>query len=50
VPVSRHRGLVVDVAASFAPRLAAVAYQAGLCRPLPETDPVHFELCVARLP
>lgn len=50
VPVSRHEGLAVEVPASFVPRLAAVASRAGLCRPRPETDPVHFGLCVARLP
>lgn len=44
------RGLAVDVPASFADRLAAVASRAGLCQPAPVTDPVHFELCAHRLP
>ncbi len=43
---SRHeRGLAIDVPASFADSLAGVAAKAGLCRPYPRTDPVHFELC-----
>lgn len=43
---SRHeQGLAVDVPSAFAPRLAAVGPVAGLCRPLPLSDPVHFELC-----
>lgn len=40
-----ERGLAVDVAPAFAPRLAAVAHQTGLCQPYPRADPVHFELC-----
>ncbi len=45
---SRHeRGLAIDVPLSFAPRLAAVGPAAGLCRPLPASDPVHFILCGA---
>lgn len=40
-----ERGLAVDVPESFVPTLLAVAPQAGLCQPLPRTDPVHFELC-----
>lgn len=40
-----ERGLAIDVPASFVATLAAVAREAGLCRPLPRTDPVHFELC-----
>lgn len=40
-----ERGLAVDVPAGFAARLAAVGARAGLCRPYPATDPVHFELC-----
>lgn len=48
---SRHeRGLAVDVPANLAERLAAVGPDAGLCRPFPTTDPVHFELCDRRLP
>lgn len=45
-----ERGLAIDVPASLADRLAAVGRAAGLCRPLPATDPVHFELCDRRLP
>lgn len=45
-----ERGLAVDVAVVFAGRLAAVSREAGLCRPFPTTDPVHFELCDRRLP
>jgi hypothetical protein len=44
-----ERGLAVDVAAAFADRLARVGPSAGLCRPFPRTDPVHFELCDRRL-
>lgn len=42
---AHERGTAVDVPRPFAPRLAAVAARVGLCRPWPETDPVHFELC-----
>jgi hypothetical protein len=43
---SRHeRGQAVDVPRSFVPRLMAVAGAAGLCQPMPQTDPVHFEVC-----
>jgi hypothetical protein len=42
---AHERGRAVDVPRSFAERLTAVAAAAGLCRPLPRTDPVHFELC-----
>jgi zinc D-Ala-D-Ala carboxypeptidase len=42
---AHERGRAVDVPAAFAPRLAAVGPQVGLCRPLPASDPVHFELC-----
>jgi hypothetical protein len=45
-----ERGLAVDVPATFADRLAAVAGETGLCRPFPVADPVHFELCDRRLP
>ena len=40
-----ERGLAVDIARSHVAEVAAVAAAAGLCRPLPESDPVHFELC-----
>ena len=42
---AHERGRAVDVPRSFADRLAAVGPAAGLCRPLPRTDPVHFEPC-----
>ncbi|OWY58787.1 hypothetical protein B7486_78095, partial [cyanobacterium TDX16] len=43
---SKHeQGLAVDVPLAFVPRLRGVAAAAGLCFPLPTTDPVHFELC-----
>lgn len=40
-----ERGLAVDVARSNVDELLTVAAQAGLCQPLPETDPVHFVVC-----
>ena len=40
-----ERGLAIDVPAWFVPRLARVAEGSGLCRPLPATDPIHFEVC-----
>jgi hypothetical protein len=40
-----ERGLAVDVSRSAVADLAAVAGIAGLCRPLPDTDPVHFVVC-----
>ena len=43
-----ERGLAVDVPLAWAERLASVAKAAGLCRPLPAQDPIHFELCGAR--
>ena len=42
---AHERGKAVDVPRAFAERLAAVGPSAGLCRPLPRTDPVHFEPC-----
>ena len=43
---SKHeRGLAVDVPTAFLPLLLPVADRAGLCRPFPVADPVHFELC-----
>ena len=42
---AHERGRAVDVPRSFADRLAAVGPAVGLCRPLPRTDPVHFEPC-----
>jgi hypothetical protein len=40
-----ERGLAIDVDRSGLGDLLAVAGAAGLCRPLPETDPVHFVVC-----
>lgn len=40
-----ERGAAVDVAGADVPGLLAVAAAAGLCQPLPDTDPVHFVLC-----
>jgi hypothetical protein len=46
---SRHQsGLAVDVPSSFVPTLLTVARDAGLCRPLPQRDPIHFEVCGGR--
>ena len=42
---AHERGMAVDVPLSFVARLLTVARQAGLCRPYPVADPVHFELC-----
>ncbi|MGI9624403.1 MAG: M15 family metallopeptidase [Acidimicrobiales bacterium] len=38
-------GLAIDVALHQANSLAIWAAQVGLCRPLPDTDPVHFVVC-----
>lgn len=38
-------GLAVDVPRDLVPSLLVVASEAGLCQPLPQTDPVHFEPC-----
>jgi hypothetical protein len=40
-----ERGMAVDVPSSFVTTLRGVAAPSGLCQPLPETDPVHFEPC-----
>lgn len=40
-----ERGLAVDVPRGFIDDLLGVAGQAGLCQPLPRTDPVHFVVC-----
>ena len=45
---SHERGTAIDVPRSFAGALAAVGPEVGLCRPLPSSDPVHFELCRQR--
>ena len=43
---SRHEsGLAIDVPADLVADLRRVGPAAGLCSPLPVTDPVHFELC-----
>ncbi len=43
---SKHeRGLAIDVPGWFVADLLRVAGAAGLCHPLPATDPIHFELC-----
>lgn len=42
---THERGEAADLPRSAADRLAAVGPAVGLCRPLPRTDPVHFELC-----
>jgi len=40
-----ERGLAIDVALSQVGALRLVASSAGLCYPLPESDPVHFVAC-----
>jgi uncharacterized protein YcbK (DUF882 family) len=42
-----ERGLAVDVPRGFVDDLLTVADDAGLCQPLPATDPVHFVVCGA---
>jgi hypothetical protein len=42
---AHERGTAVDVPRAFVPRLVAVGPAVGLCQPLPESDPIHFELC-----
>ncbi len=43
-----EQGLAIDVPRSFVATLRRVAVAAGLCQPLPVSDPVHFELCQRR--
>jgi D-alanyl-D-alanine carboxypeptidase len=43
-----ERGLAIDVPLGFVAVLRSVAALAGLCQPLPTSDPVHFELCNRR--
>lgn len=43
--IRHQRGLAVDVPLPFVAPLAAVAAQAGLCQPYPESHPGHFQLC-----
>lgn len=40
-----EHGLAVDIPRSEVPAVVAVAARAGLCQPLPESDPVHFVVC-----
>jgi hypothetical protein len=42
---AHERGEAVDVPSAFVGDLLAVAAAAGLCQPLPVTDPVHFVVC-----
>lgn len=43
---SRHEsGYAIDVPISSVPALRGVGPTAGLCDPLPVSDPIHFELC-----
>lgn len=42
---NHERGIAIDVPRWFVPRLRGVATAAGLCFPLPVSDPIHFELC-----
>lgn len=43
-----ERGLAIDVPLGFAPLLAGAGPSAGVCQPLPVSDPVHFVLCETR--
>lgn len=42
---NHEHGRAVDVPRGFVPRLLSVTAAAGLCQPMPESDPVHFEVC-----
>ena len=42
-----ERGLAIDVSRSDVDELRRVAPAAGLCQPLPATDPIHFIVCGA---
>lgn len=42
---AHERGLAVDVSVLDLAALVPIATRAGLCRPLPTADPVHFRLC-----
>ena len=42
-----ERGAAVDIARGAVPAVVGVAAAAGLCQPLPRTDPVHFVVCGA---
>ncbi len=41
-------GMAIDVPLIVVERLSSVATNAGLCHPLPESDPVHFIVCPSR--
>lgn len=43
-----ERGFAIDVPSGFVDQLLTVASAAGLCQPLPVSDPIHFELCGVR--
>jgi hypothetical protein len=40
-----ERGQAIDVTRADVAEVLSVADAAGLCQPLPDTDPVHFVLC-----
>jgi Putative Flp pilus-assembly TadE/G-like len=40
-----ERGTAIDVALESVDDLLTVGFAAGLCQPLPTSDPVHFEPC-----
>jgi len=40
-----QQGLAIDVRLDQVGELARIAAAAGLCHPLPESDPVHFVVC-----
>ena len=42
-----ERGLAIDVPRTDVADLRRVARAAGLCQPLPTTDPIHFIVCGA---
>jgi D-alanyl-D-alanine carboxypeptidase len=42
-----ERGLAIDVPRAGVVDLRRVARAAGLCQPLPTTDPIHFVVCGA---
>jgi D-alanyl-D-alanine carboxypeptidase/Putative Flp pilus-assembly TadE/G-like len=42
-----ERGLAIDVPRTDVADLRSVARAAGLCQPLPTTDPIHFIVCGA---
>jgi len=42
---AHERGMAIDVPAWFVARLLEVSPSAGLCRPFPDSLPVHFEPC-----